>query len=66
MHARRDHGGIYFIDLRDRYGRTQVVLSEEVHELGGGLVRSEAEPLGLQSVDVGQHFLGIRLPGQVA
>jgi aspartyl-tRNA synthetase len=28
--ARRDHGGIYFIDLRDRYGLTQVVLSEEV------------------------------------
>ena len=27
--ARRDHGGIYFIDLRDRYGLTQVVLSEE-------------------------------------
>ena len=30
VHARRDHGGIYFVDLRDRYGRTQVVLSEAV------------------------------------
>ncbi len=30
VHARRDHGGIYFIDLRDRYGITQVVLSEEL------------------------------------
>ncbi len=33
VHARRDHGGIYFVDLRDRYGITQVVLREE---LAGG------------------------------
>ena len=30
VQARRNHGGIYFIDLRDRYGITQVVLDETI------------------------------------
>ena len=32
VHARRDHGRIYFVDLRDRYGITQVVLGENLAE----------------------------------
>jgi len=44
VQRRRDHGGVIFIDLRDRDGVTQIVLNpefdKEVHELGDN-VRSE-------------------------
>ena len=41
--TRRDHGNLTFIDIRDRYGLTQIVLNPEVnkdsHELGKSLRR---------------------------
>ncbi len=41
---RRDHGGLIFVDMRDRYGLTQIVFSPEVaekaHELAN-ILRSE-------------------------
>lgn len=44
VHSRRDHGGLIFVDLRDRGGITQVVfnpeVSQEAHRIAGD-IRSE-------------------------
>ncbi|MCA9186686.1 MAG: aspartate--tRNA ligase, partial [Planctomycetales bacterium] len=50
----RDHGGTLFVDLRDRYGKTQVVFAPE----GGSELLERSR--GLRSEDV------IRVTGKVA
>lgn len=44
VHRTRDHGGIHFINIRDRYGITQVVVDQDA----GDEVRSIAEGLKLE------------------
>ena len=43
VHRSRDHGGVLFIDLRDRYGLTQVVFRPET---SGAELLARAEQLG--------------------
>lgn len=54
VHRRREHGGLVFVDLRDRYGITQVVFDRGISE------QAFAAGVRLGSEDV------VRVEGQVA
>src|SRR3989338_2832899 len=49
VHSRRDHGGIIFIDLRDRYGLTQVVFDPQ-KSIESQKAHAEAEHLRREDV----------------
>jgi aspartyl-tRNA synthetase len=42
----RDLGGLHFIDLRDRYGKTQIVFNEDINKA----VFDRVKKLGLEDV----------------
>ena len=54
VNKRRDHGGVIFIDLRDRYGITQLVFNMDVNSA-----------LCLKARELGREYV-IQIKGKVA
>lgn len=55
VHRRRDHGGIIFIDLRDRYGLTQVVSDPVEHKSAHDIMNEVRPEFVLQIKGVVRH-----------
>ena len=45
VHARRDHGGVTFIDLRDRSGMVQIVFNPQVNETAHAAAHTAGDAL---------------------
>ncbi len=61
VHRRRDHGGVIFVDLRDREGITQVVFHEDVDPA----VHARAEEVRPEYVIAVEGKVALRGPGAV-
>src|SRR5512137_1212816 len=59
VHRRRDHGGVTFIDLRDRFGLVQIVVNPADYPIDSALV----DPLRMEWVIQVQGVVRNRLPG---
>ncbi len=64
VHSRRDHGGIIFIDLRDRYGLSQVVFDPQKSD-ESQKAHNEAEHLRREDVIQIQGFVKKRKEGMI-
>src|SRR5579872_774435 len=61
VHSRRDHGGVIFIDLRDRWGLTQLT----VHEDADAAVHNRAGEVRSEYVIAAEGKVTLRGPGMV-
>jgi aspartyl-tRNA synthetase len=59
----RDHGGILFVDLRDRYGITQITIDPEAEGVPQGLLE-QASSLGNEDVLKVEGVVALRAEGQ--